>query len=204
MENTLYEINKHKFNIVSLSNKLFSAININEEILINNELKKEVEFLSSLLNIKNNAMMNQMIMNNNMNNFNPMMNQNFALNNNQLQQLMQQQLLQMQQMIQQQQMEQEMLMNQQMENKHKEEVVPENILVIFRTGNRKDEMVQCNINEKMSKVIERYRKKASDFSKTIKFIYNAKAINPSITVAEAGICHNGNIFVIETDGMRGG
>ena len=208
MDNTLYEINKHKFNIVSLSNKLFSAININEEIFINNELKKEVEFLSSLLNIKNNAMMNQMIMNNNMNIFNPMMNQNFAFNNNQLQQLMQQQLLQMQQMMQQQQMQQEMFMNQQMEDKHKEEEAPENIVVIFHSNKGAPTtppiQVQCNIKEKMSKVIERYRKKASDFSKTIKFIYNSKAINPCITVAEAGIGNNANIFVAETNGVRGG
>ncbi len=71
MENTLYEINMHKFNILSLANKLAGTNNINDEIFINNELKKETEFLLSLLNIKNNAMMNQMIMNNNMNIFNP-------------------------------------------------------------------------------------------------------------------------------------
>ena len=40
MENTLYEINKHKSNILSLANKLISTYNINEETLINNEIKK--------------------------------------------------------------------------------------------------------------------------------------------------------------------
>ncbi len=73
MDNTLFEINKHKFNILSLSNKLINTFNINEEMSINNEIKKETEFLLSLLNIKNNAIMNQMAMNNNMNFFNPMM-----------------------------------------------------------------------------------------------------------------------------------
>ena len=73
MDNTLFEINKHKFNILSLANKLINTFNINEEMSINNEIKKETEFLLSLLNIKNNAIMNQMAMNNNMNFFNPMM-----------------------------------------------------------------------------------------------------------------------------------
>ena len=45
MENTLFEINKHKYNILSLSNKLINTFDINQEILINNELKKESEFL---------------------------------------------------------------------------------------------------------------------------------------------------------------
>ena len=48
MEDILNEINKHKFNILSLANKLINTILINEEISINNELKKETEFLLSL------------------------------------------------------------------------------------------------------------------------------------------------------------
>ena len=102
MENALNEINKRKLNIVSLGNKLISTYNINEEIFISNEIKKETDFLLSLLNIKNSAMMNQMAMNNNMNNFNPMMNPNFVNYNNQLQQLIQLQQMQMQQIMQQQ------------------------------------------------------------------------------------------------------
>ena len=102
MENTLNEINKRKLNIVSLGNKLISTYNINEEIFISNEIKKETDFLLSLLNIKNSAMMNQMAMNNNMNNFNPMMNPNFVNYNNQVQQLIQLQQMQMQQIMQQQ------------------------------------------------------------------------------------------------------
>ena len=200
MENTLYEINKHKLNIVSLSNKLFSTININEEIFINNELKKEVEFLSSLLNIKNNAMMNQMAMNN----FNPMMNQNYAINNNNLQQLMQQQLMQMQQMMQQQQMQQEMLMNQQNKNIQKEKEISTIINVFFRKGKDKRYFVQCHFNEKIANVIKKYRNMTNDFTDTEKFIFNAKALNPSITVAEAGLYNKATIFVPETEGIRGG
>ena len=200
MENTLYEINKHKLSIVSLSNKLFSTININEEIFINNELKKEVEFLSSLLNIKNNAMMNQMAMNN----FNPMMNQNYAINNNNLQQLMQQQLMQMQQMMQQQQMQQEMLMNQQNENIQKEKEISTIIDVFFSKGKDKRYFVQCHFNEKIANVIKKYRNMTLDFTDTEKFIFNANVLNPSITVAEAGLYNKATIFVPETEGIRGG
>ena len=47
------KINKHKINIINLAMKLSNTFNINEEISINNEIKKETEFLQSLLDIKN-------------------------------------------------------------------------------------------------------------------------------------------------------
>ena len=147
-------------------------------------------------------MMNQIEMNN-MNNFNPMMNQNFAINNNQLQQLMQQQLMQMQQMMQQQQMQQEMQMNQQMNDFQKQEEISNNINLHFRKD-LDNYSVQCHLNEKISKVIERYRNMASDFKETEKFIFNAKALNPSLTVIEAGLNDGALIFVVETKGVRGG
>ncbi len=59
MDFTLIEINKHKNNINNLSTKLLNIFNINEEISINNEIKKEVEILVSLLNIKMNSIMAQ-------------------------------------------------------------------------------------------------------------------------------------------------
>ena len=200
---SIYDIYKHKLNIISLSNKLLSATNTNEEISINNELKKEAESLLSLLNIKN-VMMNQMPMNN-MNNFNPMTDQNYAVNNNQLQQLMQMQLILIEHMMQQHQMQQ---MKEQFEKIQKKEEIFGEISVIFRKGRAgeygKSIVVKCHFNEKMAKVIERYRNSSSDFNEKEKFIFNAKALNPSITVAEAGFCNNCNIFVVETAGIRGG
>ena len=59
MDFTLIEINKHKYNINNLSTKLLNTFNINEEISINNEIKKEAEILVSLLNIKMNSIMAQ-------------------------------------------------------------------------------------------------------------------------------------------------
>ena len=81
MEYTLEEIKKHKNRINELSTKLINAMDINEEILINTEIKNETEFLSTLLNIKRNEI------NNNMNQ------QMFA------QQMMQEAMIQQQQMM---------------------------------------------------------------------------------------------------------
>ena len=59
MDFTLIEINNHKNNISNLSTKLINAYDINEEISINNEIKKETEILVSLLNIKMKIIMAQ-------------------------------------------------------------------------------------------------------------------------------------------------
>ena len=101
MDTTQIEINKTTLNIVNLSNKLINTFNPSEEISINYELKKEVDFLLTLLTKKMNSQMNQMPMNNNsMNLFNPMMNNNFDINLAQQQQM---QMMEQQQMFRQQQ-----------------------------------------------------------------------------------------------------
>ena len=126
MDNTLLEINKHKFNIAEFSQKLIRTFDLNDEMFITNEIKKEIEFLFSLYNIKNNIIKNQMPNNNNMNNFfNPLLNPNF--NYNQYQQILQQQMMQFQQAMQQ----QEMMMRQQMEDIQKEQNQNNEIDVFF-------------------------------------------------------------------------
>ena len=50
---TEQEIQNHKNKLTDLISKLINTHNIEEEISINNEIKKETEFLSSLLSIKN-------------------------------------------------------------------------------------------------------------------------------------------------------
>ena len=198
---SIYDIYKQKLNIISLSIKLLSTTNTNEEISINSELKKEAELLLSLLNIKNVMMMS-------MNNFNPMTNQNYAVNNIQLQQLMQKQLTIIEQMMQKQQIPQKMQMKEQNEKIQKKEEIFGKISVTFlksrhgEYGNRI--VVQCDFNEKIEKVIERYRNSSSDFKETEKFMFNAKVLNQSMTVAEAGIYNNCTILVVETSGIRGG
>ena len=69
MDCTLQEINVHKQMLINLVNKLINTQLINEEISINNEIKKESECLNSLFNIKQNNLMNQI----NQNNFNNLM-----------------------------------------------------------------------------------------------------------------------------------
>ena len=80
---TQIEINKHKTNICNLAMKLSNTFNIYEEISINNEIKKETEFLLSLLNIKQSEIIT---FNKNINN-----NMNFNMNNNFSQQMNNQQ-----------------------------------------------------------------------------------------------------------------
>ena len=198
MDNTLFEINKHKFNIAEFSQKLIRTFDLNDEIFITNEIKKEIEFLFSLFNIKKNIMMNPMFNSNNMNFFNPLINPNF--NYNQYQQILQQQMMQFQQAMQQ----QEMIMRQQMENFQKEQNQNNEISVFFHRGNGGGIEIRCSLKDKCSDIIQKYKNLETKKSDTEKFIFNAKALHPSLTVEEAVLTHNSNIFVVETKGVRGG
>ena len=82
------------------------------------------------------------------------------------------------------------------------------ISVIFRASGATGQasapiMVQCMSDEKVSEVIEKYRNKSGDRDPTKKFIFNAKNLAPSLSVAEAGITNNANIFVVATKGIKG-
>ena len=72
---TEQEIQNHKNRLNRLITKLINTHNIDEETSINNEIKNETKFLSSLLNIKRNELNQNNIINNNNNLFNPMINQ---------------------------------------------------------------------------------------------------------------------------------
>ena len=80
--------------------------------------------------------------------------------------------------------------------------------VIFRASGATGQagapiMVQCTPNDKVSDIIDRYRNKANDHDTTKKFIFNAKNLNTSLSVSEAGITNNANIFVVATKGIKG-
>ena len=64
-------------------------------------------------------------------------------------------------------------------------------------------MVKYKPEDKVSKIIERYRRQSGDKDLSKKFIFNAIA-NPGLTAAEAGITNNANIFVVATKGIRVG
>ena len=59
MDYILQQINEHKNKLKILINNLINTQNIYEEINFNNEIKKESEFIFSLLNIKQNQLNNQ-------------------------------------------------------------------------------------------------------------------------------------------------
>ena len=183
MDYTIIEINKHKNNISNLSTKLLNTFNINEEIFINNEIKKETEILSSLLNIKMNSMMNPM--NNNI------------INNIQFQhQMAQMQAEHMQQAFQN--------MQNQIPNKF-EQPLKQAIGITFRSNHDAPPiMVQCYPDDKVSDVIKKYRDMALDRDMTKKFVFNAITLNPSLTVAESGMTNNCSVFVVATKDIRGG
>ena len=215
MDFTGLEINKHKNKLLNLFNKLINSVDINEKIAINNEMKTETEFLSSLLNIKKSYLGQDNLQNNNINFMNQNLNQNINnnINNNTMQQQMMQQQLMQEQMIQQQKIEQQNIMQQKMEEsqeKQKQQEYNENIqnkvnnneiTVYFKASGNKGQSnaaikVKCFKDEKVSNIIEKYRNKANDFVSNKNFIYKAKNINTNLTVEEAGLTNNSYIFVV--------
>ena len=84
-----------------------------------------------------------------------------------------------------------------------------NICIIFKLQVRDDLIktfsIQCTLNDKVSDVIKAFRNKANDFNfQHEKFIFNAKQINQTLTVAEAGMSNNSIIFVINDENLVGG
>ena len=189
MNYTLEEIRKHKNKINELSNKLINIFDINEEIMINNEIKNETECLLSLLNIKKNEISN-------------------INNQNKIgQQQMWQFQLQQQQMMAQQQKEMMKQMENMLNNLGNNTQLNILINVNFRVSGSASQpislvTVQCNSEEKVSDIIEKYRNKVNDYDDSKKFIFNSKNLNPSLSLVEAGIKNNSNIFVCRIKGIK--
>ena len=181
---TEQEIFKLKNEFNTLIMKLFNAHNIEEETSINNEIRNQTEFLSSLLAIKRNEL-----------------NKNIHMNNLQmidLQQMMQQQMMQLRMKLQQKiQAQQEELSNSLNKNKINESTV------IFRASWPDGEVVapiyiKFKPDDKVSKIIEEYRRQSGDNDLSKKFIFNAKNLQPYLTADETGLLDNANIFVVST------
>ena len=45
--------------------------------------------------------------------------------------------------------------------------------------------------------------KSQDYDESKKFIFNAKNLVPSLSVSEAGLINNSNIFVVATKDIKG-
>ena len=175
MDTTQIEINKHKTNICNLAMKLSNTYNVKEEIFINNEIKKETEFLQSLLNIKNQQQINnQFIIQQQMMAQQQIMQQNFM-------EQMQQQMMQ--------QMNQAQLMKQQQFNQifNKEEYYRNDWDLLFENQTTKrTTVIRINPNKKCFEAINMYRIKSGDKEK-VKFLFNNKEINPELTIFETGL-----------------
>ena len=77
------------------------------------------------------------------------------------------------------------------------------IRVFFRSSSNHSYEVTCNQNEKVLKLIERYKNESGDYMAQ-KFLYNAKYLNPHLTLAEAGISNGSYISVSNTGEIKSG
>ena len=180
MESIQQEINIHKKILMNLMNELINTDLIKEEIIINNKIKTESEFLNSLFKIKQNKInpnntieINPFLfkekstiiippMNLNMNvfEFNPeQINKNCVESNNN-----------------------------------------DYIELLFTSKNsRKLIVVNCNKNESIFDLIEKYRDKANDYNNN-HFFWNSIILNKSLksTINEIGLKNHDKIIVNKT------
>ena len=119
----------------------------------------------------------------------------------------------MMQQMQQQMMQQQMMAAQaaQAQQAAMQKILDETgISVVFRQSGLPDDLPKiepiwiygCYPEQKVSSIIEQYRSKSGDYDSSKKFIFNAKNLSPLLTVAEAGISNNANIFVVKMKGIK--
>ena len=77
------------------------------------------------------------------------------------------------------------------------------ITIIFRASTQKERifsqvMLQVSLDENIGDIIQKYRNMTNNYDTSFKFIFNAKNLDFSLTVAEVGLTQNANIFVVPT------
>ena len=65
-------------------------------------------------------------------------------------------------------------------------------------------VISARMKDKVSQIIEKYWKESNDYDDEIKFIFNAKVLHPSLTLEDAGLSENANIFVVIPKSVQGG
>ena len=194
MDNVQQEINTHKTNLMNLINNLINTQLINQEIYINNEIKKECEFLNSLLSLKQKSLINQV--NNNINNnpfsFQPNININPAQININPIQFGYQPIIQNN-------------LKNNFENNNNDENNISLINVNFYHTFGNSTWIFCKVNEKISEVIEKYRQKTGDYNDNF-FFFNSKDLNyySSSTLQEQGISNWSKITVTKKGNLKAG
>ena len=212
MDYTLSEIKKYKIILNNLTIKLINVTDIKEEISINNEIKTTNEFLSTLLNIKNNFVNQQPFQNNLMNlEHNP----NNNINNNIINTPIQQEAPTFQ-----------ILLNNE-ENKPKKKYkhgkiyrLPNGRFASLKRSSKKRNNVDNSNDlkiifrqadgtfatqiffapqEKVEDIIQSYRIKTGDYNPGRRFIINNKDLSPNLSLAEAGIENCSSIIVKDVE-----
>ena len=210
-----------------MQNPIFRIVsNNNEQSNKNQNMENMENTIDQNMNIQNYFSMDTIMMNQNSFSMdNPMMNQNMNMNqgNMMINQMMnqnmnmmndnQRNMMNMNQLYMIQNMKGQMLMDNTIYNGKNDINSSQNepniggITVIFRTSGlgseNKSFYLQTEPYEKVYELIERYRIKSQDNCMTKKFIFNAKKLDFSLTVIEAGLTNNANIFVVQTDGIKG-
>ena len=178
--NDIRSLQMKYMNMFNTMNKIQQQIN--QFIYRINEIEQKINMISNnSLNLMNQNNFNSMnnIYNSN-NNFNQM-NQYF-MNNNNLNIMNQ---------------DNNNLMNYSLNNISDDN---KTITVIFRgsleLGKIPHVGIQCLDDDKISSLIEKFRRKTNFDDKNVKFIYNAKQLYSNLTVREACVINNTNIFVV--------
>ena len=190
MEIIQQEINTHKNKMMNLINNLMNTQLINEEISINNEIKKESEFLFSLLTIKQDKQNTLNIQNNINNNINinpfsfqqkPFINP-LNININPIQQN---------------------IFHNNFNCNGNNDVNNIKINIRFYHFTGKNTILTCDINEKFADVVQKYREKSNDYKEDF-FSWNGQKLSPfsTMTLAEIGIKMNNTITVFDVRNLN--
>ena len=173
------EINIHKTKLMNLINNLINTQLINEEIFINNEIKKESECLISLLNVKQKELLNQM--NNNIN-LNPFM---FQPNN-----MMNIPPININQM-----------------NIGQPQINRNDLNIIFEreTDIPKNIVIRTQYKETVSDIIKKYQEKSNDYNDNF-YLWDLKDLNNYMnsTLSELKIKHLEKIHVSKKGNLIAG
>ena len=78
-----------------------------------------------------------------------------------------------------------------------------NVIINIVASNITSFSVQVLLDDKVSTLIEKYRNRIGDYDDNKKFIYNAKALNPCLTIAEEGLTEAADIYVVAIKAIEG-
>ena len=179
------KINKHKINIINLAMKLSNTFNINEEISINNEIKKETEFLQTLLDIKNQQNIQEPM--------NPMIQKQMMKQQQMLYQQIQQEMIQQRMMM----VEQRMI--QQPMN------MPDYGWILFFEDQSQNSIESIKISEQklVKEAIALYMQKTGK-NGHYQFIFNHQELYPELKICQSGLSNFSKIMVIESENIMVG